>query len=312
MSPSLLDQLTNSPGQQFAREYQGDQRALVGNTRGIEVEYRSLISAGGSGAAWTGPQGSASIQPASRSGWVTDYLTVIPNSTGVYVQVREQNPAAWEGYATVIAEAAPKDAGTAASGWLVTGGQRTMCKVGAGIAATNEILADAPALAAYIDARLGYLLRVREESQILGGDGSGSGYEKSMIGFLNDPNVQSTTGAASLQAAVAAGLAMVGDYGRPNLVVANGSDFWASYLAAPTFWSGLPLGIVSTVAMPTGTTLVGDFTNCARIWRREGVSIRFGDQHSDYFTSNKTAIIAELRENLDIGVPQAFAKVSFS
>jgi HK97 family phage major capsid protein len=91
----------------------------------------------------------------------------------------------------------------------------------------------------------------------------------------------------------------------------NPSDYWAAMSATSTtltgaspfqgppdtFW-GLP--VVRTPRMASGTALLGDFRQAAEIFYRESITIRVGDQHSDYFVYNKVAILCEERLTLVI------------
>jgi HK97 family phage major capsid protein len=64
-----------------------------------------------------------------------------------------------------------------------------------------------------------------------------------------------------------------------------------------------------TEGLAANTALVGDFTQ-AVLWEREGVSLMVSDQHSDFFTRNLLAILAEMRAAFGVLDPQAFCTIT--
>ncbi len=73
-----------------------------------------------------------------------------------------------------------------------------------------------------------------------------------------------------------------------------------------TLWG---LQVVVTEAMTQNTALVGDFRQ-AVLWEREGVSLMVSDQHSDFFTRNLLAILAEMRAAFGVLDSQGFCTVT--
>ena len=73
-----------------------------------------------------------------------------------------------------------------------------------------------------------------------------------------------------------------------------------------TLWG---LQVVVSEAQTENTALVGDFRQ-AVLWEREGVSLMVSDQHSDFFTRNLLAILAEMRAAFGVLDPQAFCTVT--
>jgi len=51
------------------------------------------------------------------------------------------------------------------------------------------------------------------------------------------------------------------------------------------------LTTVRSRQVPQGTIDVGAWKMGAQLFDREGITIRIGDQHADYFTTNKVAIL---------------------
>ena len=64
-----------------------------------------------------------------------------------------------------------------------------MRKIAARVPATSEILADAPTLRGYIDGRLRYMLALREQDDIL----RGNGVSPDLLGILNTTGIQTQT-----------------------------------------------------------------------------------------------------------------------
>jgi HK97 family phage major capsid protein len=69
------------------------------------------------------------------------------------------------------------------------------------------------------------------------------------------------------------------------------------------------LSVVVTEAQTQNTALVGDFRQ-AILWEREGVNVMVSDQHSDFFTRNLLAILAERRAAFGVLDPEAFCTIT--
>ena len=64
--------------------------------------------------------------------------------------------------------------------------------------------------------------------------------------------------------------------------------------------------MIRSRAITTGEALIGAFRMGATIFDRMQVTIRVGNQHSDFFTTNKVAILAEERIALAVMRPDFF------
>ena len=187
------------------------------------------------------------------------------------------------------------------------------------IPATRAIIADAPALQAYINNRLIYGLKIAEEDQLLNGAGGGTelnglvtqqtAFDPALLGV--DDNIVDVIRRAVLQARLA-------EYPVDGVVL-HPTD-WANIELAKDdegryIWVTVPQGgefklwrvpVVETTAITEGTFLVGAFKLGAQIWDRENVSIRISEHHADYFTRNLVAILCEERLALTVFRPEAF------
>lgn len=190
------------------------------------------------------------------------------------------------------------------------------------IPVTRQIVDDERQLRGYIENRLLYGLRLKEDQQLLYGTGQGN----EMNGILTDPGIQQYAQKAdeTLIDAIRKGItkSYVSEY-RPTGVVMNHQDWetieltkgddehyiWVNVTTAngSRLW-GLP--VVSTNAIAKGTVLLGDFARGSAVHDRQNASIRISDSHADFFTKNLWALLAEERMAQSILRPSAFVEIS--
>lgn len=206
----------------------------------------------------------------------------------------------------------------------------TVKTVATWIAASRQVLSDAPRLRAMIDTELMYMVRVNLENQILNGDGVGSNF----LGILNWAGIQARVQSASSPS----GRGQVTtdnmadtirraitdlrlSFYEPDGVVLNPSDSENlellkdandRYLSvydpvAQRIWR---VRIVDTAAEPAGTGLVGNFQLGAVLWDREQAQVYTGTVN-DQFIRNAITILAELRAAFAVVRPLAFEKITF-
>jgi HK97 family phage major capsid protein len=188
---------------------------------------------------------------------------------------------------------------------------------------TKRAAADAPQVRTLIDNFLRYGLDEELEDQILNGNGTGENF----TGILNS-GIQTVGSAGTDIDAVVDAISAIRVTGRrrPNVLVAHPGDWYSTgFLTAKdnnlnyligdprasieqlnTLWG---LRVVVTEAMTQNTLLVGDFRQ-AVLWNREGANLLVSDQHSDFFTRNLLAILAERRDAFGILDPQGFCSVT--
>jgi HK97 family phage major capsid protein len=206
---------------------------------------------------------------------------------------------------------------------------------------TDESLDDVPLLRAYINARLRLFVQMREDLQLL----SGNGTAPNLKGILNRSGINTATsysiGGANPDQALIDGIfhaAMrVRDaFLEPDAVVLKPSTWEIAALAkdsnrnyllggpgmagfvgqdpvsAPRLWG---LRVVLNANMPAQVAtnkvaLVGAFAASAMLVRRSGIDIAISDSHSTFFAENKVAIRAEERVALAVFRPAGFATVT--
>jgi len=185
---------------------------------------------------------------------------------------------------------------------------------------TEQQLADAPFLMAYINATLGQEIELAEEDQLL----TGTGTSPQLQGFLTKTGVQTQAkGTDPVITAFFKALTLIRFTGfaepsasvwHPNdwqdvvtLQDANGNYIFGdpSSINVNRLW-GIPA--VVTPAETENTILIGDFRMYAYIVRRMGLRIDIGWVNDQFKTNTKT-IRAETRLGLVIRRPSAFAKV---
>lgn len=174
------------------------------------------------------------------------------------------------------------------------------------IKASNQILADAPALRAYIDGRLRYGVELREETQIIAGDGVGqnlSGMTKSGNYTAFSP-ASGDTALDSLNKAKY--LIVAADYQATGIVM-NPTNWGAierlkdstnRYIVGDPFGAIVPvvwgLPIVVTNSMTANKLLVADFATSYEYAERQSTVIDLGFVNDD-FTKNLVTIRGEKR-----------------
>lgn len=191
------------------------------------------------------------------------------------------------------------------------------------IPATRQVLSDWPQLQGYIDNRLMYGLKYKEDVELLFGDGLGS----HMTGLCTDATAYAGTYAAAGDTKIdvvnnALAELEAAEYMADGIIInpvdwrkiqkikeEQGGTNKGAYImggprttGAPNIWD---TPIVKTTAMPVGSFLVGNFQIAAQIFDREGAQIDISTEHSDFFVKNLVAIRAEERLALVVYVPGA-------
>lgn len=194
-------------------------------------------------------------------------------------------------------------------------------KIATWIPVTDEMLDDVPGFESYVRGRLGFMVRQREELQLLRGAGTGVTIE----GIYNRTGVQTVTGygLSTIDSILKAITEIQKDaFVEPTAIVIHPNDWFdvrtskdsnGNYLLGPATLdpsAARPWGLnvrVTTNALEN-TALVGAF-NQAQVFRKTGISIAISTENEDYFIKNKVAVRAEERLALAVYRPAAFCKV---
>jgi hypothetical protein len=303
---------------------------FAGGGAGVRVphlgEKRTLIDSAVTGSVNAGlwrPVGTPYAPvPRQMRMFVRDLMNVQETGLSAVPYIRELTPATNETGASSVAEGVAKPEVTMA----FESDTAIVRKLAAWVPVTEEILDDAPTLRSYIDNRLTYMLKFREQDEII----RGNGVAPDLKGILNFTGVQ-TQGATTNDAAVDFGLA-IGKIelvdGDADGIVMNPGDFWAmTTLRHTTFFDanvngngnapfGTPdqtiwgLPVVRTRAMATTHALVGDWRMGATLFDRMQTNIRTSDSHDTFFILNKIAILIEERVALACERPDFFVNTT--
>ena len=212
-------------------------------------------------------------------------------------------------------------------------------KIGVFLPVTEELLADVNGIQGYVNSRLGTMIKLRLDGQIMDGDGSAPNLD----GLLN------TSGINSFQYGSYSGeLGRLGQiyqaiteirkdaFVEPDAIIMHPSDWYDIITVtdvatttsgaaaknplfvvaggfgdgvAPRLW-GLP--VVTSSAVNAGTQMVGKFGGgeAAHLVMRQGLDLAVSDSHSDFFLKGKLAIRATMRVGLVVYRPTAFCKLT--
>lgn len=187
------------------------------------------------------------------------------------------------------------------------------------VPASRQILEDVPQLQGIIDSELRYGLALKEDAQLLAGDGTG----ENLDGLITNATAYSApfdpAGTETMIDMVALGLlqAALANF-NPSGVVVHSSDWMRMRLlkdADGKYILGDPGAqieprlfgkpVVDTPSMTIDKFLVGDFQAAATIYDRWEPRVEISTEHADYFVKNLVAILAEQRLALAVKQPGA-------
>lgn len=222
--------------------------------------------------------------------------------------------------ATMVAEGGTKPE----AAFTFTNVTVTASKVAVWVPVTDEALEDNAFLDAYIRDRLLFMVRRREEAQVLAGDGLGS----NLTGILNTTGIQTQAkGTDPTLTALynAITKVRVTGFAEPTAIVMHPNDWSAivttqagdgSFFMFATLQGdaaqqlfGLPIRL-TTEGIAENTALVGAFRPHSQIFRRSEAAVAVSTEHSTFFVENKVAIRAESRLALAVYRPAAFCTVT--
>lgn len=264
------------------------------------------------------------IPPAPRQAklYLRDLIPTMTTTLPTMPYVRELNPTTYEsaasGGATTVAEGSTKPSAQLS----FVSENAPISTIAATLTLSKQMFEDAPAVIQYINQRLPYLVKFREDAQIL----NGSGTWPDMQGVLN-AGIGSQT-ATSGEGAITIGNAFAdveNQDGQVTAVVLNPTDAWKIFTKraaggsgtfdAGTPFSTLPLTIwgVPTYrsrAYPSGTALVADFERGAMLVDREQVNTQ--TYRERYAEQNLILLVCEERLGLMVFRPDLFINTTLS
>lgn len=191
---------------------------------------------------------------------------------------------------------------------------------------SNQILADVPRLAAWIDRKMRYGYRLKEEAQLLSGSGTGlnisgliteaTSYSAPAVTVSNETVIDRIR-LAMLQVVISEYMAdgvVLNHLDWGNMELTKDSQYRYIManpfnLATPRLW-GLP--VVATNSMTADEFLVGAFGMGATIYDREQMNVAISTEDGDNFSQNMVTIRVEGRLQLAVERAQAFVYGSFN
>lgn len=190
------------------------------------------------------------------------------------------------------------------------------------VTASEQVLQDATALRTYIDGRLRYGCLLREEIQLLTGDGTAGNLD----GFLKAGNHTAYSAASgdsatdTIRKAIEA--SQLADY-EPSAIILHPTDWRAieaakatggeyilgngnarGYLAEGMPWQLWGVPVVVTSSMTQGKFLLGDFQAAAVLWDRQQATVELGYINTQ-FVEKMVTLRASERVALAVNVPAA-------
>lgn len=189
------------------------------------------------------------------------------------------------------------------------------------VAASRQVLNDAPRLRALIDNELTYMVEVALENKLITDILAWTGIQtRTHASTGSRGGLTTDTIAETLRRAITD---IYLEFYQPDGIVLNPADgeklellretspgvgaFLNIYNSATmTVWR---VPVVETAAMTAGTALVGNFRMGVTLWDREDTQVLTG-QPNDYFLRNAFALLAELREAHAVTRPKAIEKIA--
>jgi HK97 family phage major capsid protein len=280
---------------------------VAGNVQRARIEVKNTVT---SGSTTVFPDQRAGVIPGSfQPLTLRQVLRAIPVSSNMVNSLRE---ASWVSSAAEVSQGAAKNESD------VTFEQYNVpiTTVAHWIKISNQLLADAPAVVAYIETRLRDGLAQRIESQLINGNGA-------------SPNLSGLTDSGNFTAYVAQSDDLLVDAinrikytmwaagNMPDTVIVNPADWGAmertrEAAGTGTYLYGLPgtqagmnpfgLNVVLSQYLQAGKIIVGRMSDSAVLYNRSGAVVEMGYVNDD-FTKNLITIRAEERLGLGVDRP---------
>ena len=308
---SAKDSVIETAGAEFIKS-DAFKQLVAGNTQRARIEVKNTVT---SGTTTVFPQQMAGIISGDfKPLTIRQLFRAIPVSGNMVNSLRE---ASWTNDAAEVSQGAAKPESD------ITFEQYNVpiTTVAHWIKVSNQLLADAPAVVAYIDTRLRDGLAQRVDAQLLNGNGT----SPNLSGITDSGNYTAytaTSGDLLVDAINRAKYALWAKGYAPDAVIVNPADWGTmertreynaggiqgSYLyGMPGVAAGVnPFGvrIVLSNNMAAGKFAIGAFDMACALYTRQGATVEMGYVNAD-FTNNLVTIRAEERLGLGVEKPSA-------
>lgn len=186
------------------------------------------------------------------------------------------------------------------------------------IPVSRQLLDDAPAIQGYVNTRLMYGLKLKEEDELLNGAGTGTdlsglilnatAYDTTMTTVASDTFIDVLSHAITqVQLSFFDPTAIVihpKDWERIKLTKTTGTASSGQYIFSdphsvetPSLWG---CTVVPTQAIAESQFLVGAFDMAAMVWDRNNATVEISREHASFFIQNMAAILVEERLALTV------------
>ncbi|MDH0126990.1 phage major capsid protein [Brucella intermedia GD04153] len=249
------------------------------------------------------------IEPVNQTLFLRDVIPSSPTSAAVIEYLQET------GYTNNAATVAP-GAQKPQSELTFAAKSAPMVKLAHFFRINEETLDDVDGLEAYINQRGLYGLLLKEEAEVLNGDGSANhvdglianstAYVPATVPGITPTNAMDDIRIAIAQVAEAdlvASAVVMNHLDAAALDLTKDADghYLHPAFAGNTAW-GLP--VVRTKGIPQGKFIVGGFVGNTLLWQRKGIEIRRSTEDRDNFVTNKVTILLEERIQLETLRPE--------
>lgn len=241
---------------------------------------------------------------------VRDLITVMSTTLSAVPYVRELNVTTNNLGASSVAEGAAKPDQT----FEFVPDLAPVQVIAAGVIISTQMFEDAQLVVQYINGSLVYRLKLREEKEIL----FGNGVSPDLKGVTTYSGVQSQAWTTSIVQTLgnAIGKVQLVD-GEPTGCVLNPADYWTmstnrastsgvldadAFTNSPTLFTwGRPTVLSNSVA--AGTGYVADWPGLATLFDRSAASVKIFEQHAEVASHNQVYLRGEERVALAVARP---------
>lgn len=282
------------------------------------VELRALVAENDSnGSSGLLPVGQPFLVDVRRRRlFIRDLIGVQQTGLAAIPYVRELNAVANQMGANTVSEGGTKPEATI----QLTPDLAPVQVIAVTLPVTTQIVEDGLTLMGYINGRLVYMLKIREEDQILRGNGTNPNL-KGILAYSGVQTNSANLGDPLLAIGSSIGMIELVD-GYADGVAMNPADYWAmatkrastsgildadAFAQAPTqFVWGLP--VVRANSLNSKQVLVGNYGMGATLFDRSQSGVRVFEQHGTFAAENKVLLRAEERVALAVNRPDFFVQ----
>jgi len=305
---SAKDSVIETAGAEFIKS-DAFKQLVAGNTQRARLEVKNTVT---SGTTTVFPQQNAGIISGDfKPLTIRQLFRAIPVASNMVNSLRE---ASWTNDAAEVSQGAAKPE----SDLTFEQYNVPITTVAHWIKVSNQLLADAPAVVAYIETRLRDGLAQRVDAQLLNGNGT----SPNLSGITDSGNYTAYTASSGdllVDAINRAKYALWAKGYMPDAVIVNPADWGAMERtregsSSGNYLYGMPgaagnanpfgVRIVLSANMTQGNFAIGAFDMACALYNRQGATVEMGYINAD-FTNNLVTLRAEERLGFGVEKPSA-------